>query len=53
MKTNALTICTSKKLYITKEDAEKQVKYLWKEKQVDLRIYRCSMCQGFHLTSKK
>jgi len=53
MKPNLLTICTSKKLYITKEEAEEQVEYLWKEKQVDLRTYKCPLCTGWHLTSKK
>lgn len=53
MKPNALTVCTNKKLYISKEEAELTAVYLWKKKELDLRTYHCTICQGWHLTSKK
>lgn len=46
-------ICLSKTRYETKEDAEDTVLYLLETKQIELYVYECPICRGFHLTSKR
>lgn len=53
MKSNAIVACQSKKSYSTQGEALIVVEYLWKEKQVEVEPYRCSICETWHLTSKK
>ncbi len=53
MKPNPLTACTSKKRYSTREEAEKTAAYLWQEKQVNVNVYKCILCCGFHLAGAK
>ena len=45
--------CLRKKLYVTRNEADRAVLLCYKrEPTLTLRIYHCSNCQGFHLTSK-
>jgi hypothetical protein len=53
MKPNVLTSCQTKKAYKTREEAEDMATFLWYEKEVDVGVYKCQICDFFHLTSKK
>lgn len=43
--------CFEKKRYATEDTAQNVATQCWYERQVDLRIYSCSDCGGYHLTS--
>jgi len=44
--------CTSKRAYIFKEKAERVAARRMKDGSGPLRVYKCSHCGFFHLTSK-
>lgn len=46
-------MCLNKALYITLEEAERAKRYCEKQRNVKLRIYKCPICKGYHLTSKE
>lgn len=43
--------CFEKKRYGTEDTAQSVATQCWYERQVDLRVYACGDCGGFHLTS--
>ena len=45
--------CLRKKVYKTKEFAEKMVLLVAKHTGKDMDIYNCQHCAGYHLTTKK
>ena len=45
-------MCLDKKLYITYDEALKALKRRQKMTKLNLRIYKCPHCKGYHLTSK-
>ena len=49
---NKEKMCLNKRLYITKEEAQKAFKRYTKKYKKPLRIYKCPICKGYHLTSK-
>jgi hypothetical protein len=53
MRVNALTNCQSKKSYPTKQQAEETATYLFYQKGFNLDVYRCNLCEMFHLTKSK
>ena len=52
-KSNIDKICFSKTRYSTKEEANKTADYIYETENVMLYVYRCPICNGFHLTKKK
>lgn len=46
----AVTNCTTKRRYEKEVDALKTQMYLWQEKGIDMSIYHCNICEGWHLT---
>lgn len=46
-------MCLNKALYITYEEADRVRKHCEKERGIKLRIYKCPICKGYHLTSKE
>lgn len=44
--------CLGKKRYRTEAFAKKVVAYVRETRGEQLRVYSCSICQGFHLTKK-
>lgn len=52
MKPNALTNCQSKGSYDSEEKAQDTANWLLKEKDVDVKVYKCWLCEKFHLSSK-
>lgn len=53
MTPRAITNCQSKKRYDTRDQAVAQEDYLWREKGVDVSVYKCPMCEGWHLTRSR
>lgn len=49
----AAAACGTKTRYTTEAEAEKQRRYFQRIRDVDLRIYRCPLCLGWHLTKKR
>ena len=45
--------CFLKTRHATKEEAERHADYLWETEGIDLKVYKCPICNGWHLTSKK
>lgn len=45
--------CLGKKRYRTLGFAEDLAKKIKKEREVELYVYSCPSCQGFHLTKRK
>ena len=45
-------MCLNKRLYITYEEAQKTLSFRQKQSGHSLRIYKCPICKGYHLTSK-
>jgi hypothetical protein len=50
---NPIVACQSKKSYASKAEAEDMATFLWYKKEIDLEVYRCQMCERWHLSSKK
>jgi len=50
---NPVVSCQSKRFYISKTEAEDMATYLYYKKGIDLNVYRCNICDGWHLSSKK
>lgn len=50
---NPIVSCQTKKVYRTRKEAEDMATYLYDEKELDLGTYKCQICDGWHLTSKK
>ena len=50
---NPIVGCQSKRLYASKKEAEDMATYLYYEKELDLSVYHCNICDGWHLSSKK
>lgn len=46
-------MCIMKKLYITYDEAYKTLLRRQKKTDKKLRIYKCPICKGYHLTSKE
>ena len=46
-------MCLMKRLYLTFADAEQALKRRQKKAKIKLRIYKCPICKGYHLTSKE
>ena len=46
-------MCLNKRLYITLDEAKRVLVQRQKETIEELRIYKCPICKGFHLTSKE
>jgi len=42
----------SKRLYPSSEDAHEIAAHIFRERGVQLRVYRCDQTGGYHLTSK-
>ena len=53
MKSVAIWNCTAKKRYTTKELAERQADFISSTDNVYLDVYRCNICEGWHLTRHK
>lgn len=45
-------ICSNKDFYATKEEAEVAATYCYYQRGVKLKVYKCSVCEGYHLTSQ-
>ena len=45
-------MCLSKEIYFSKEKAEANAKIFSRLRKVELRVYKCPYCKGYHLTSK-
>ena len=52
-KKNIDKICFSKVRHETAEEAELHVDYLYETEKIELDIYKCPICNGWHLTSKR
>lgn len=52
MKPNAIVACTAKKQYETEVQAKDTAEYLLQEKNIDLKVYKCNICEQFHLSSR-
>lgn len=52
-KSNIHKTCFSKTRHETKEEAEKHADYLWETEGIDLDVYKCPICNGYHLTTRK
>lgn len=52
-KNNAHKTCFSKTRYDTKEIAEEQADKIYFEDGIMLYVYKCPLCNGYHLTRKK
>lgn len=52
-RSNIDKICFSKTRYNTKEEADKTADYIYETENVMLYVYKCPICNGFHLTKKK
>lgn len=52
-RSNIDKICFSKTRHATKEEAERHADYLWETEGLELKVYKCPICNGWHLTSKK
>jgi hypothetical protein len=52
-KKNIDKICFGKNRYETEEEAWNVSDYIWETEKVDLDIYKCPICNGWHLTSKR
>lgn len=50
---NTEKMCLNKRLYITQEEAQRVLNICEKRRKVELRIYKCPICKGYHLTSKE
>lgn len=50
---NPIVVCQTKKSYASKMEAEDMATYLYYKKDLDLEVYRCPMCEQYHLSSKK
>lgn len=50
---NPIVACQSKRFFISKIDAEDTATYLFYEKDLNLSVYHCNICDGWHLSSKK
>ena len=46
-------MCLGKRLYVNFADAETALHYRQKRTSKTLRIYKCPICKGYHLTSKE
>jgi hypothetical protein len=44
--------CFRKRLYPTEEEAKKGLDWVSRKRGVDVRMYRCPTCHGYHLTSR-
>ena len=44
--------CLKKKRYKTEQIAQEAINRIRKKRKVNLRIYFCQKCLGYHLTSK-
>ena len=52
-KKNIDKICFSKVRHETAEEAELHADYLYETQDIKLDIYKCPICNGWHLTSKR
>ena len=52
-RSNIDKICFGKVRHETKGQAEEHVQYLYETQNIELDIYKCPICNGWHLTSKK
>lgn len=48
-----LQSCESKRRYSSKKDCEDAVEIAALQRMVELDVYNCSLCGGWHLTSRK
>lgn len=46
-------MCLNKRLYITKQEALNALKRRQSKTDKMLRVYKCPICKGYHLTSKR
>ena len=53
MKNNVIVKCQLKKVYPTKEVADKTGIYLFLEKGIEVYSYHCNVCSNYHLSRKK
>jgi len=53
MKPVAIWNCTLKKRYPDKEAADEAANYIWVKWEDHLDVYKCNICEGFHLTGHK
>lgn len=44
--------CSSKRRYLSPQEAEKNAKVARRKRNERLRVYRCPHCAGWHLTKK-
>ena len=52
-RSNIDKICCGKVRHETAEEAELHADYIYETEKVDLDIYKCPICNGWHLTTKK
>lgn len=52
-RSNIDKICLGKFSYETEYEAELAADYIYETEKMDLDIYKCPICNGWHLTSKK
>ena len=46
-------MCFSKRLYITEQEAQKILYIRQKRTDKTLRVYKCPICKGWHITHKE
>ena len=52
-RSNINKTCFDKVRHETAEEAELHVDYLYDTQNIELDIYKCPICNGWHLTSKR
>lgn len=51
-----MQFCNHKQVYKTKKEAYQMISYLMEDSFdgiIPLRVYKCKMCKGWHLTKEK
>jgi hypothetical protein len=51
-KSNFNKVCGDKSAYETEEEAWASSDYLYENEGLDLNVYKCPICNKYHLTSK-
>jgi hypothetical protein len=53
MKPTAIWNCTTKKRYDNREAAEQQADFLAATDNAYVDVYKCNICEGWHLTRQR
>jgi len=53
MKPVAIWNCTTKRRYSTEAEADRQAEFINSTEDAYVDVYRCNICEGWHLTRSK